>query len=162
MSSALPHRPAGMRSRISERTVTQAPGLAGALATAAFAIPRGRWHRARQVVPEFLHRPQLRPNVEFGDDGRPQFSFGAGLVGREIDPVVSDVFELLAKLSVQAPAALVLDDFQAVVDLDDGLPAVLKAMVDTHPSVSLVTAGSKQHLIERLFVERNAPAVQHR
>jgi uncharacterized protein len=52
---------------------------------------------------------------------------------------------------------LVLDEFQSVVDLDGSLPAVFKAMVDAHPNVSLVAAGSKQHLMERLFVERNAP-----
>ncbi len=134
-----------------------AASLASSLASGAFRVPQGRWHRARQVVPEFLRRLRLRPSVEFDDDGRPQFSFGAGLVDREVDLVVSDVFDLLSEEAERGPAALVLDEFQSVVDLDPSLPAVFKAMVDAHPDVSLVAAGSKQHLMERLFVERNAP-----
>ncbi len=134
-----------------------ATGFAGALAAGAFRIPGGRWHRARQAVPEFLRRLRLRPGVDFDDEGRPRFSFGPGLAGREVDSVVADVFDLLAEQSSRGPAALVLDEFQAVVDFDEGLPAVFKAMVDENPGVSFVVAGSKQHLMERLFLERNAP-----
>ena len=131
--------------------------FAGALAAAAFHIPGTRWQRGRQAVGEFLRRLRVRPTVTLGDDGRPQFSFGPELVGRQIDDVIADIFDILTEQAQHRPAALVLDEFQTVVDFDEALPAVIKAMVDAHPNVSLVAAGSKQHLMERLFVERNAP-----
>jgi uncharacterized protein len=131
--------------------------FAGALAAGAFRMAGGHWHRTRQALPEFLRRLRLRPKVSLDDAGRPEFSFEPGLVGRDVDMVVSDIFRLLAEEAGRRPAALVLDEFQAVVDLDDALPAMFKGLVDEHPSVSLVTAGSKQHLMQHLFIDRNAP-----
>jgi hypothetical protein len=131
--------------------------FAGALAAGAFRMAGGHWHRTRQALPEFLRRLRLRPKVSLDEVGRPEFSFEPGLGGRDVDTVVSDVFRLLAEEASRRPAALVLDEFQAVVDLDVALPAMFKGLVDEHPSVSLVTAGSKQHLMQQLFIDRNAP-----
>jgi len=130
--------------------------LAAALATAAFNIPGTRRRRGRRAVGEFVHRLRIRPTVTLGDDGRPQISLGPEIVGREMDAVLADTFDILTEQAEHRPAALILDEFQTVVDFDRGLPAVIKAMVDEHPTVSLVAAGSKQHLMERLFGERRA------
>lgn len=132
-------------------------GLASALASGAFRMPGGRWHRGRQAVPEFLRRLRLRPRVDIDDLGRPSFSFDPGLVSREVDPILSDIFDLLAEQASRVPAALVLDEFQAIVEIDSGLPAIVKGLLDAHPDVSFVAAGSKHHLMEELFVRPNAP-----
>jgi uncharacterized protein len=131
--------------------------LAGALASSAYRIRGGRWHRARQAVPEFLRRLRVTPSVSFDGAGAPVFSFSPSITGREADPVIADVFAILSEEARRRPATIVLDEFQAAIDLDEQLPAILKGIVDEHPTVSLVTAGSKQHLMERLFVERGAP-----
>ena len=55
------------------------------------------------------------------------------------------------------PAALVLDEFQAITRHGDHLPDLFKALADAHPRVSLVLAGSKRHLMEELVIHHQAP-----
>jgi uncharacterized protein len=123
--------------------------FASQLATQAFRIPGGRWHRARQAVPAFLRRLRARPAVTFDGD-HPKFGFDAGLSVRDAEDILADVYALLAELAVRRPAVLVLDEFQAIVELGAHLPGLLKALADQHPKVSLVLAGSRRHLMEQL------------
>jgi uncharacterized protein len=119
------------------------------LATQAFRAPGGRWHRARQAVPEFLRRLRARPVVTFEGE-HPKFGFDAGLSAPDAEDVLADVYDVLSDLAGRRPAALVLDEFQAIVDLGPHLPGLLKALADAHPQVSLVLAGSRRHLMEQL------------
>jgi uncharacterized protein len=123
--------------------------FASQLASQAFRAPSGRWHRARQAVPEFLRRLRARPVVTFEGD-HPKFGFDAGLSVMDADRVLADVYGVLAEVAGRRPAALVLDEFQAIVDLGIHLPGLLKALADEHPRVSLVLAGSRRHLMEQL------------
>lgn len=131
--------------------------FAARLAGAAFAAKGGRWRRARQAVPEFLKRLRVSPEVMFEDDGTPRFSFSAGLAPAQVDTVVADVYGVLGAESNERPAVLVLDEFQAVTDLGRHFPSLFKALADEHPSVSLVLAGSKRHLMEALVLASDAP-----
>jgi DNA-binding MarR family transcriptional regulator len=126
--------------------------FASQLATQAFRVPAGRWHRARQAVPEFLRRLRARPIVTFEGE-HPKFSFDTGLNTRDAEETIADVYELLSELADRRPAALVLDEFQAIVELGEHLPALLKALADANPSVSLVLAGSRRLLMEKLVTE---------
>jgi hypothetical protein len=123
--------------------------FAARLATQAFHVPGGRWHRARQTVPEFLRRLRTRPAVTFEGE-HPKFSFDASIAARDADDLLSDLYDLLGDLAARRPVALVLDEFQAIVQLGEHLPALLKALADEHPKVSLVLAGSRRHLMEQL------------
>ncbi len=123
--------------------------FASQLATQTFRAPGGRWHRARQAVPEFLRRLRAQPVVTFEDE-RPKFAFDARLSAPDADGVLADIYALLADLAKRRPAALVLDEFQAIVELGAHLPALLKALADAHSNVSLVLAGSRRHLMEQL------------
>jgi uncharacterized protein len=129
--------------------------FASQLATEAFRAPGGRWHRARQAVPEFLRRLRARPAVSFEGE-HPKFAFDAGLATRDADDVLADIYALLGDLAGRRPAALVLDEFQAIVGLGAHLPGLLKALADAHPKVSLVLAGSRRHLMEQLVSAPNA------
>jgi uncharacterized protein len=131
--------------------------FASRLAAAAFAMKGGGWRRARQAVPEFLKRLRIAPEVTFEDDGAPRFSFSAGLGPTQVDSVVADVYALLAAEKADRPAVLILDEFQAVTDLGHHFPSLFKALGDEYPAVSLVLAGSKRHLMERLVVAGDAP-----
>jgi len=73
------------------------------------------------------------------------------------DELVADVYAILSSLSAKRPAALVLDEFQAVPELGPHLPSLLKALADEHPQVSLVLAGSRRHLMEELVLNTGAP-----
>jgi hypothetical protein len=60
-------------------------------------------------------------------------------------------------LTVKRSAVIVLDEFQAISGLGEHLPALLKSLADANPNVSLGIAGSKQHLMEQLTLDRVAP-----
>lgn len=130
--------------------------FAAHLLTDAYHVKGGAWRRLRQAVPEFLRRFRVAPSVSFDGD-TPRFFFTATLSRTDADLVISDVYALLAELSQKKPAVLILDEFQAITDLGEHLPGLFKALADEHPTVSLVLAGSKKHLMERLVVARDAP-----
>jgi uncharacterized protein len=132
------------------------PVFAAQLLTHAYRVKGARWHRLRQAVPEFLRSLRVTPTVTFDGD-EPKFAFAPTLATTDADTVIADVYALLAELSDKRPAVLILDEFQALTDLGAHLPALLKALADEHPSVSLVVAGSKKHLMERLVIAEDAP-----
>lgn len=129
--------------------------IAAQLATAAFEVPGGAWHRAAQAVPEFLKRIRIGPTVTFDGD-KPKFTFEARLADPDADGVIADVYRLLSETAKKRPAAVILDEFQAVLDLAPHLPRLLKSLADEHNNVSLVLAGSKQHLMDALVASPNA------
>lgn len=129
--------------------------FASQLATQAFRAPGGRWHRARQAVPEFLRRLRARPVVTFEGE-HPKFGFDTGLSAPDADNVLADIYGVLSDLADRRPAALVLDEFQAIVQLGPHLPGLLKALADAHPQVSLIVAGSRRRLMEQLVSSSSA------
>jgi uncharacterized protein len=131
--------------------------LAERLAGGVYRMPGGLWHRAGHAATEFARRLRITPTVTLGPDGSPRFGFGGELAGRDADTVIADVYGLLAEEPPRRPAVLILDEFQAITDLGDHLPGVLKALADQHPGVSLVLAGSRAHLMERLTGSTGAP-----
>lgn len=133
------------------------PTFAAQLLTHAYHAKHGAWHRFKHGVPEFVRRFRITPGIGFDASGMPRFTFAPTMTAADADAVIADVYALLAELSAKGPAVLVLDEFQAVTDLGEHLPGLLKALADEHPTVSLVVAGSKKHLMERLVTTRDAP-----
>lgn len=150
-------RPPGAVIEVNLLRAGSLPRLAGLLTAGAYRIPGSRWSRARQAVPEFVRRMRITPMVTFGADGTPRFGFNADLSPQDAELVLADVYQLLADEAVSRPAALILDEFQAVTRIDPDLPDTLKGLADDHPGVSLVLAGSKQHLMAELVLEQQAP-----
>lgn len=116
-----------------------------------------RLRRGVRAVPEVLSRLRIQPTVTFDHDGRASFAFAPALAERDALAVLGDVYGVLASVSGERPAVLVLDEFQAVGDLGGGIAPGLKALADEHAGVSLVAAGSREHLMEALVVSRGAP-----
>ena len=148
------------RAAIVRINVLQCPDLAtlaAKLASETYSLPGGTWRRARHAVPEFLRRFRVTPIITFDEGGHPTFLFSPGLSGPRADELVADVYAILSSLSAKRPAALVLDEFQAVPELGPHLPSLLKALADEHPQVSLVLAGSRRHLMEELVLNAGAP-----
>ena len=53
--------------------------------------------------------------------------------------------------------ALVLDEFQEVVEIDPDLPKLMRSVFQEQPDVAHVYLGSKRHMMERLFNDENEP-----
>jgi hypothetical protein len=150
-------RPAAAVIEVNVLRATSLSGLVGLLTAGAYRLPGGKWQRARQAVPEFLRRIRVTPMVTFDPNGIPRFGFDTAMAARDAEAVLADIYALLAEEAEQRPAALVLDEFQAITRHGASLPDVFKALADVHPRVSLVLAGSKRHLMEELVIHEHAP-----
>jgi uncharacterized protein len=133
------------------------PEMSGVLLRRLYHVPGGPWNRLKQVLPGFLRRIHVQPSTTFDENGHPVFTFSPGLTPEDASRVVDDVYDALDEIGAKRPAALVFDEFQAVSDLDENLARRLKALADEHTRVSLVLAGSKQHLMESLVLSKGAP-----
>ena len=135
------------------------PGLdtfASRLVVGAYNIEGGRARRVRQGLPELVRRLRVQPALTLDDAGKPRFTFGS-LAERDAIVVLDDVYAILSSLANERPAVLIFDEFQAVGELGGGLAPALKALGDQHPKVSLILAGSRQHLMDALVLSRGAP-----
>jgi hypothetical protein len=133
------------------------PEMSGVLLRRLYHVPGGPWNRLKQVLPGFLRRIHIQPSTTFDENGHPVFTFAPGLATEDASRIVDDVYAILDEIGTKRPAVLILDEFQAVSDLDGHLARRLKALADEHSKVSLVLAGSKQHLMESLVLSKGAP-----
>ena len=121
-----------------------------------YRVKGGRWHRAKQAVPAFLKHLRVSPTVTFDGD-HPTFGLAGSMTPADLDSVISDVYQLLAELSERRAAVLIIDEFQGVLGIGEHLPALFKSLADRYPTVSLVLAGSKRHVIQQLALDETAP-----
>ncbi len=131
--------------------------LVSTLANQLFRLPGAKWHRLKNALADFVRRLRVTPTVTMTATGEPSFSFQPALAAGDVQSVLSDLYAMLSTETQKRPAGIVLDEFQAITDLDEQLPLLLKALADEYPNVSLVLAGSKRHLMERLTLSAGAP-----
>lgn len=131
--------------------------FASRLAGATFHTPAGRWHRMKDALADFVRRFRVTPSIEISGQTA-VFRFAAGMSPRQLEDVITDVYAALAEGSTaKKPAVLVIDEFQELPALGEHLPGLFKSLLDAHPQVALVIAGSRQHLLERLVLHQDAP-----
>jgi AAA+ ATPase superfamily predicted ATPase len=103
---------------------------------------------------------RVRPTIEVDpDDGRVRFVFEPTRNPRDIDDTLERLLELPGRIAGERGlrTVLVLDEFQEVVRLDETLPNVMRSVFQTQPEVCHVYLGSKRHVLEALFDDRNEP-----
>lgn len=116
---------------------------------------RGPWHRATDALASFLGSiRQFQPSVTIGSDGSPSFTFTAEAVRRDPAGVIGRGYQLLA--GGDTPIVFI-DEFQEVVRMPGNVPGLFKALTDEHPDVSLVVAGSKEHMMRGLTADSRGP-----
>jgi len=92
-------------------------------------------------------------------DGALRFSFQPGRRTTDIDDTIERLLELLGELAVERKrrVVIVFDEFQEIVNLDRQFPNLMRAVFQAQPEVSHVYLGSKRHILERIFSDRNEP-----
>jgi AAA+ ATPase superfamily predicted ATPase len=92
-------------------------------------------------------------------DGSWSFSFSASRSNEDIDDTLERLFELPATLAADQGKRIVLffDEFQEITDIDPRLPAQMRAIFQRQPDVAHIYAGSKRHMMHRLFNDKNEP-----
>lgn len=137
-------------------TVERLPNLlAGAIYTGLVSPLARTWNRVGQL---FADLP-LRPKLSVASDGSVGVEFAAGATQPDIQATIERLLELPGKLARErgVRVALILDEFQAVVDLDRHLPAIMRAIFQQQAEVAHVFLGSRRHLMARLFTDENEP-----
>jgi hypothetical protein len=103
---------------------------------------------------------RIRPTMEVDpSDGSLRFSFQPGRRTSDIDETIERLLELLGELAAERkrPVVMIFDEFQEVVTLDPKFPNLMRAVFQTQPEVSHVYLGSKRHILERIFNDKNEP-----
>jgi uncharacterized protein len=91
--------------------------------------------------------------------GKLGFSFDAGRQPQDLDATLERLLELPGQLAAERErkVALVLDEFQEIVDIGPELPKIMRSVFETQPEVAHVYLGSKRHMLERIFNDENEP-----
>ena len=131
--------------------------VAGAVASGILNGPLSSLTRRRENLKDLLRELRIAPVLGVDATGAFSLSFVSGSAPADWESVLADSLRLLARRSRQRPTSLVLDEFQRVVEIDEALGGVFKAVADELSTTSLVFAGSKLHLMHRLAGGPGAP-----
>jgi hypothetical protein len=134
--------------------------FAAALAKTIYADIDSPIGQAFERAAELFRSLRVRPTMEVDpSDGSLRFSFQPGRRKSDIDETIERLLELLGELAAERkrPVVMVFDEFQEVVALDPKFPNLMRAVFQTQPEVSHVYLGSKRHILERIFDDKNEP-----
>ncbi len=117
--------------------------------------PAGRTRRGLEDVVGHL---RVAPQIELSPDGKVSLTLHPAIGSERWYEVLEDAVGLLERAGERRPAALVLDEFQQVAEIGPkGLGGAFKALADQARGTSLVFAGSRLSVMERLTRGRGAP-----
>ena len=87
------------------------------------------------------------------------FRFEAGARKEDIDSTLERLFELPAQLAADRKqrAAVIIDEFQEILDIDPGLLPLMRSIFQRQPEVAHVYLGSKRTMMEKIFNDANEP-----
>jgi hypothetical protein len=133
--------------------------LAAALARAIFESIASPLERIRERALAPFRGLQIQPTVTVDpEDGSLSFRFAAEREA-DIEATLERLLQLPAELggAGRRRTALVIDEFQEVVEVDPNLPRTLRSVFQQQPEVAHVYLGSKRHVMERIFSDANEP-----
>ena len=109
-----------------------------------------------KVTPDDHRRPQ-RPARRRSRSRSPS-------APEDIDATLERLLELPAQLGAERKrkVALVLDEFQEVIDIDPRLPRLMRAVFQQQPEVAHVYLGSKRHMMRRHLQRRERAVLAQR
>jgi hypothetical protein len=92
-------------------------------------------------------------------DGSLRFSFQTGRRNSDIDETIERLLELFGELAGERKRRVVMifDEFQEILALDRQYPNLMRSVFQAQPEVSHVYLGSKRHILERIFNDKNEP-----
>ncbi len=134
--------------------------LAAALAKTIYADIASPVGQAFERAAELFRSLRVRPTMEVDpSDGSLRFSFQTGRRRSDIDETIERLLELLGELAADRKRRVVMifDEFQEIISLDPKFPNLMRAVFQTQPEVSHVYLGSKRHILERIFNDKNEP-----
>jgi len=133
--------------------------LANELATALYNGVVAPLQRLKQQISEIFGSLPVTPKVVFNPNGTWGVELAVSDKRREAEDLLEKLLELpqIVARDRKQRIVLILDEFQQVVDIDDHLPALMRSVFQTQTDVAHIFLGSRQHLMRRVFTDRNQP-----
>jgi hypothetical protein len=134
--------------------------LAAALARTIHADLASPVEHALERAADLFRGLRVRPTIEVDPvDATLRFAFQPGRRREDIDDTIERLLELPGELAAERKrrVVIVFDEFQEILSLDPRFPNLLRSVFQAQPEVSHVYLGSKRHLLERIFDDRNEP-----
>jgi hypothetical protein len=102
---------------------------------------------------------RITPTITVDLHGATSFSFSAARTESDIDDTLEHLFELPGTIATEQGKRVVLyfDEFQEITQIDPRLPALMRATFQKQPEVAHVYAGSKRHMMRRIFSDAHEP-----
>src|SRR5262245_11089344 len=141
-------------------TVATKEQLAARLAQAIYEEIASPLYRARERAASVFRGLKVTPTMTLDPiDGSVSFSFTAGYAPEDIDATLERLLQLPAELAAERKrrTCLVFDEFQEVLELGRGLPALMRSVFQEQPDVAHVYLGSKRAMMARIFNDENEP-----
>lgn len=116
--------------------------------------------RVKERALAFFRGLRVQPTVTVNpDDATLTFGFATGYRSADLDATVEELLSLPGRISKDRGrrVALVLDEFQEITAIDPQYPRLLRAVFQEQPDVAHVYLGSKRHLMEQIFSDKNEP-----
>ena len=116
--------------------------------------------RARERALAPFRSLMVQPTVTIDPlDGRLRFTFELGRHPGDIDATLERLFALPGELGAgrRRRIALVLDEFQEVMEIDPQLPKLMRSVFQEQPEVAHIYLGSRRHVMKRIFSDENEP-----
>lgn len=134
--------------------------LAAALAGSIYENIASPLERVWEKAAAPFRRLRLQPSMSLEPEtGAVAFNFAGAREPADVDATIEQLLELPASIGAERGrrTALVLDEFQEVVDIDPHLPKLMRAIFQKQPEVAHVYLGSKRHVMEKIFNDENEP-----
>ncbi len=135
--------------------------LAAALAKTIYEDVASGLGQALERAASLFRGLRITPVIELDpDDASLRFSFEpARARPSDIDETIEKLLELPGRLAAERKrrVVVVFDEFQEIVRLDEQFPNLMRSVFQTQPEVGHVYLGSKRHVLERVFSDRNQP-----
>jgi uncharacterized protein len=141
-------------------TVATKEQFAAKLAQAIYEEIASPLYRARERAAGVFRGLRITPTMTLDPiDGSLSFSFTAGYAPEDVDATLERLLQLPAELAAERKrrTCLVFDEFQEVLELGPGLPALMRSVFQEQPEVAHVYLGSKRAMMARLFNDENEP-----
>lgn len=116
--------------------------------------------RVREKAAGVFSGLRITPTITLDPtDASLSFRFEAGARKEDIDATLEKLFELPARLAADRKqrAAVIIDEFQEILDIGPELPALMRSIFQKQPEVAHVYLGSKRSMMEKIFNDANEP-----
>jgi uncharacterized protein len=135
--------------------------FAGALAKTIYEDLASPVGQAVERAASLFRGLRVTPSIEVDpDDASLRFSFETGRrPASGIDETIERLLELPGRIGAERKrrVALIFDEFQEVLKLDPQFPNLMRAVFQTQPEVAHIYLGSKRHVLESIFNDKNEP-----